>query len=147
MTPNTRTHVALHLNTISRQEAPYTSKCISQWGGLYDFVNDAEPNLPYTVAVSRHCKVTVVVSAIKQTKSVWVGIGMTEEKEETHFFSLAEILQLLIRVVWSDNHFKIYVPAMQTHLCSEESCKASWLLSSVIFGLRMDVLRRDSVQS
>ena len=143
MTPNTRTHVALHLNTISRVEAPYTSKCISQWGGLYDFVNDAEPDLPYSVAVSRHCK--VIVSTIKQTKSIWVGIGMTK-RTQTHPFSLAEIYQVIV-VVWPIDPFKIHVTAMQTYLCSEESCKASWLLSSVIFGLRMDVLRRNSVQS
>ena len=52
LTPNTLTQVALHLTSINRVSAPYTSKCIKQWKGPYDFVNSNAPELPYSVVVS-----------------------------------------------------------------------------------------------
>ena len=52
LTPNTLTQVALHLTSIKRVSAPYTSKCIKQWKGIYKFVNTNAPLLPYSVVVS-----------------------------------------------------------------------------------------------
>ena len=49
--PNTLARVALQQTNISRQPAPYASRCSSVWEGTYSQVAKNNPNLPYSIVV------------------------------------------------------------------------------------------------